>query len=237
MDMDDARFDEGDEPIEALPDDVLSALRTVEIDELARESAITAALAAAPQPRRFNYNTLLGAAAAAILVVAGAAIVLPRGGDDSEVAIESTFDSAKVDDGEPETVGTDTSDGAAVIEQRVASEEFSNDEAIAAEAAPAIDTVIGTDDEAEEADAASSLDDGAVTPEELFDEATAALVAIQSGDLVPPATDCVMMGGGPVVITVFRGVEVVLFADLANGSVTALATSDCGFVVDYQPAP
>jgi hypothetical protein len=97
--------------------------------------------------------------------------------------------------------------------------------------------VIDTDDEAEEADAASSLDDGAVTPEELFDEAAEALAAIQSGDLKPPVTDCVMMGGGPVLISRFRGVEVVVFADLANSSVTALATSDCSFVVAYQPEP
>ncbi|MGA1452255.1 MAG: hypothetical protein ACO36D_10215, partial [Ilumatobacteraceae bacterium] len=100
----------------------------------------------------------------------------------------------------------------------------------AIEAAPAMD-------DTGEADTQATVDDGAETPAELFDEATEALAAIQSGELKPPATDCVMMGGGPVVITVFRGVEVVLFADLANGSVTALATSDCGFVVDYQPAP
>jgi hypothetical protein len=48
MDVNDARFDDGDEPMEALPDDVLTAMRSVEIDQLARERAITAALAAAP---------------------------------------------------------------------------------------------------------------------------------------------------------------------------------------------
>jgi hypothetical protein len=245
MDVNDARFDDGDEPMEALPDDVLTALRSVEIDQLARERAITAALAAAARRRRFSSTSLLGAAAAALLVVAGAAIVLPRGGDDSGVTIESTFDAALADGGELETIGTETADDAAggaaddaaVIEQRVASEEYSADEPAAAEAAPAVDTVIDTDDEAEEADAASSLDDGAVTPEELFDEAAEALAAIQSGDLKPPVTDCVMMGGGPVLISRFRGVEVVVFADLANGSVTALATSDCSFVVAYQPEP
>ncbi len=241
MDVNDARFDDGDEPMEALPDDVLTAMRSVEIDQLARERAITAALAAAPRQRLFSSTSLLGAAAAALLVVAGAAIVLPRGEDDSGVAIESTFDAALADGGKLETIGTETADDAAgdaaVIEQRVASEEYSADEPAAAEAAPAVDTVIDTDDEAEEADAASSLDDGAVTPEELFDEAAEALAAIQSGDLKPPVTDCVMMGGGPVLISRFRGVEVVVFADLANGSVTALATSDCSFVVAYQPEP
>lgn len=117
-----------------------------------------------------------------------------------------------------------------MVEERVASDEFSADEPAAIEAAPAMD-------DTGEADTQATVDDGAETPAELFDEATEALAGIQSGELKPPATDCVMMGGGPVVITVFRGVEVVLFADLANGSVTALATSDCGFVVDYQPTP
>ena len=48
MSVDDAGIDDGDgAPIDALPDDVLRALRSVEIDELARERAITAALGAA----------------------------------------------------------------------------------------------------------------------------------------------------------------------------------------------
>jgi hypothetical protein len=198
MDVDDPQFD--DEHTATFPDDVLHALRSVEVDELARERAITAALAAAPQRRRINPTPLLGVAAAVLLVVAGAGIVLPRAGeDDSEVAIESAVDIAASDE-------------------------------MQVEAAPAMD-------DTGEADTQATVDDGAETPSELFDEATEALAAIQSSELKPPATDCVMMGGGPVVITVFRGVEVVLFADLANRSVTALATSDCGFVVDYQPAP
>ncbi|MGA1588736.1 MAG: hypothetical protein ACO38I_09110, partial [Ilumatobacteraceae bacterium] len=95
--MDDPRFD--DEHTETLPDDVLHALRSVEVDQLARERAITAALAAAPQQRRINPTPLLGAAAAVLLVVAGAAIVLPRtGGDDAEIAIESAADTAASDE-------------------------------------------------------------------------------------------------------------------------------------------
>ena len=227
MDVDDRRFD--DEHTEALPDDVLHALRSVEVDELARERAITAALAAAPRRRRVNPTPLLGAAAAVLLVVAGAAIVLPRaGGDDAEIAIESAADTAARD--EMQVAATEAPEAELMVEERVANDEFSADEPAAIEAAPAMD-------DTGEADTQAVVDDGAETPTELFDEATEALAAIQSGELKPPATDCVMMGGGPVVITVFRGVEVVLFADLANGSVTALATSDCGFVVDYQPAP
>ncbi|MGA1704055.1 MAG: hypothetical protein ACO4A1_03935 [Ilumatobacteraceae bacterium] len=225
--MDDPRFD--DEHTETLPDDVLHALRSVEVDQLARERAITAALAAAPQQRRINPTPLLGAAAAVLLVVAGAAIVLPRtGGDDAEIAIESAADTAASD--EMQVEAAEAPEAELMVEERVASDEFSADEPAAIEAAPAMD-------DTGEADTQATVDDGAETPAELFDEATEALAAIQSGELKPPATDCVMMGGGPVVITVFRGVEVVLFADLANGSVTALATSDCGFVVDYQPAP
>ncbi|MGA0271996.1 MAG: hypothetical protein ACO3M8_05420 [Ilumatobacteraceae bacterium] len=227
MDVDDPRFD--DEHTETLPDDVLHALRSVEVDQLARERAITAALAAAPQQRRINPTPLLGAAAAVLLVVAGAAIVLPRtGGDDAEIAIESAADTAASD--EMQVEAAEAPEAELMVEERVASDEFSADEPAAIEAAPAMD-------DTGEADTQATVDDGAETPAELFDKATEALAAIQSGELKPPATDCVMMGGGPVVITVFRGVEVVLFADLANGSVTALATSDCGFVVDYQPAP
>jgi len=227
MNVDDPRFD--DEHTETLPDDVLHALRSVEVDKLARERAITAALAAAPQQRRINPTPLLGAAAAVLLVVAGAAIVLPRtGGDDAEIAIESAADTAASD--EMQVEAAEAPEAELMVEERVASDEFSADEPAAIEAAPAMD-------DTGEADTQATVDDGAETPAELFDEATEALAGIQSGELKPPATDCVMMGGGPVVITVFRGVEVVLFADLANGSVTALATSDCGFVVDYQPAP
>ena len=227
MDVDDPQFD--DEHTATLPDDVLHALRSVEVDELARERAITAALAAAPQRRRINPTPLLGVAAAVLLVVAGAGIVLPRaGGDDSEVAIESAVDIAASD--EMQVEAAEAPETELMIEERVANEEDSADQSAAIEAATEMD-------DAYEADTKSMVDDGAETPAELFDEATEALAGIQSGELKPPATDCVMMGGGPVVITVFRGVEVVLFADLANGSVTALATSDCGFVVDYQPAP
>ena len=227
MDVDDRRFD--DEHTERLPDDVLHALRSVEVDELARERAITAALAAAPRRRRVNPTPLLGAAAAVLLVVAGAAIVLPRaGGNDAEIAIESAADTAASD--EMQVEAAEAPEAELMVEERVTSDEFSADEPTAIEAAPAMD-------DTGEADTQAVVDDGAETPAELFDEATEALAAIQSGELKPPATDCVMMGGGPVVITVFRGVEVVLFADLANSSVTALATSDCGFVVDYQPAP
>jgi len=227
MDVNDPQFD--DEHTETLPDDVLHALRSVEVDQLARERAITAALAAAPQQRRINPTPLLGAAAAVLLVVAGAAIVLPRtGGDDAEIAIESAADTAASD--EMQVEAAEAPEAELIVEERVASDEFSADEPAAIEAAPAMD-------DTGEADTQATVDDGAETPAELFDEATEALAGIQSGELKPPATDCVMMGGGPVVITVFRGVEVVLFADLANGSVTALATSDCGFVVDYQPAP
>ena len=227
MDVDDRRFD--DEHTETLPDDVLHALRSIEVDQLARERAITAALAAAPRRRRINPTPLLGAAAAVLLVVAGAAVVLPRaGGDDAEIAIESAADTAASD--EMQVEATEAPEAELMVEERVASDEFSADEPAAIEAVPAMN-------DTGEADTQATVDDGAETPAELFDEATEALAAIQSGELKPPATDCVMMGGGPVVITVFRGVEVVLFADLANGSVTALATSDCGFVVDYQPAP
>ncbi|MFZ8877202.1 MAG: hypothetical protein ACO3V0_06505 [Ilumatobacteraceae bacterium] len=225
--MDDPQFD--DEHTATLPEDVLHALRSVEVDQLARERAITAALAAAPQQRRINPTPLLGAAAAVLLVVAGAAIVLPRtGGDDAEIAIESAADTAASD--EMQVEAAEAPEAELMVEERVASDEFSADEPAAIEAAPAMD-------DTGEADTQATVDDGAETPAELFDEATEALAGIQSGELKPPATDCVMMGGGPVVITLFRGVEVVLFADLANGSVTALATSDCGFVVDYQPAP
>ena len=227
MNVDDPRFD--DEHTETLPDDVLHALRSVEVDQLARERAITAALAAAPQQRRINPTPLLGAAAAVLLVVAGAAIVLPRtGGDDAEIAIESAADTAASD--EMQVEAAEAPEAELMVEERVASDEFSADEPAAIEAAPAMD-------DTGEADTQATVDDGAETPAELFDKATEALAGIQSGELKPPATDCVMMGGGPVVITLFRGVEVVLFADLANGSVTALATSDCGFVVDYQPTP
>jgi len=227
MDVDDPQFE--DVHTATLPDDVLHALRSVEVDQLARERAITAALAAAPQQRRINPTPLLGAAAAVLLVVAGAAIVLPRtGGDDAEIAIESAADTAASD--EMQVEAAEAPEAELMVEERVASDEFSADEPAAIEAAPAMD-------DTGEADTQATVDDGAETPAELFDEATEALAGIQSGELKPPATDCVMMGGGPVVITVFRGVEVVLFADLANGSVTALATSDCGFVVDYQPAP
>ena len=227
MDVDDPQFD--DEHTATLPEDVLHALRSVEVDELARERAITAALAAAPRRRRINPTSLLGVAAAVLLVVAGAGIVLPRaGGDDSEVAIESAVDIAASD--EMQVEAAEAPETELMIEERVANEEYSADEPASIEAATEMD-------DAYEADTKSMVDDGAETPAELFDEATEALAGIQSGELKPPATDCVMMGGGPVVITVFRGVEVVLFADLANGSVTALATSDCGFVVDYQPAP
>ena len=227
MDVDDPQFD--DEHTATLPDDVLHALRSVEVDELARERAITAALAAAPRRRRINPTSLLGVAAAVLLVVAGAAIVLPRaGGDDSEVAIESAVDIAASD--EMQVEAAEAPETELMIEERVANEEYSADEPASIEAATAMD-------DTGEADTQATVDDGAETPAELFDEATEALAAIQSSELKPPATDCVMMGGGPVVITVFRGVEVVLFADLANGSVTALATSDCGFVVDYQPTP
>lgn len=227
MDVDDPQFD--DEHTATLPDDVLHALRSVEVDELARERAITAALAAAPQRRRINPTPLLGVAAAVLLVVAGAGIVLPRAGeDDSEVAIESAVDIAASD--EMQVEAAEAPETELMIEERVANEEYSADEPASIEAATEMD-------DAYEADTKSMVDEGAETPAELFDEATEALAGIQSGELKPPATDCVMMGGGPVVITVFRGVEVVLFADLANGSVTALATSDCGFVVDYQPAP
>jgi hypothetical protein len=227
MDVDDPQFD--DEHTATLPDDVLHALRSVEVDELARERAITAALAAAPQRRRINPTPLLGVAAAVLLVVAGAAIVLPRAGeDDSEVAIESAVDIAASD--EMQVEAAEAPETELMIEERVANEEYSADEPASIEAATEMD-------DAYEADTKSMVDEGAETPAELFDEATGALAGIQSGELKPPATDCVMMGGGPVVITLFRGVEVVLFADLANGSVTALATSDCGFVVDYQPTP
>lgn len=227
MDVDDPQFD--DEHTATLPDDVLHALRSVEVDELARERAITAALAAAPQRRRINPTPLLGVAAAVLLVVAGAAIVLPRAGvDDSEVAIESAVDIAASD--EMQVEAAEAPETELMIEERVANEEYSADEPASIEAATEMD-------DAYEADTKSMVDEGAETPAELFDEATEALAGIQSGELKPPATDCVMMGGGPVVITLFRGVEVVLFADLANGSVTALATSDCGFVVDYQPTP
>ena len=227
MDVDDRRFD--DEHTERLPDDVLHALRSVEVDQLARERAITAALAAAPQQRRINPTPLLGAAAAVLLVVAGAGIVLPRtGGDDAEIAIESAADTAASN--EMQVEAAEAPEAELMVEERVASDEFSADEPAAIEAAPAMD-------DTGEADTQATVDDGAETPAELFDEASEALAGIQSGELKPPATDCVMMGGGPVVITLFRGVEVVLFADLANGSVTALATSDCGFVVDYQPTP
>jgi len=227
MDVDDPQFD--DEHTTTLPDDVLHALRSVEVDELARERAITAALAAAPQRRRINPTPLLGVAAAVLLVVAGAGIVLPRAGvDDSEVAIESAVDIAASD--EMQVEAAEAPETELMIEERVANEEYSADEPASIEAATEMD-------DAYEADTKSIVDEGAETPAELFDEATGALAGIQSGELKPPATDCVMMGGGPVVITLFRGVEVVLFADLANGSVTALATSDCGFVVDYQPTP
>ena len=227
MDVDDPQFD--DEHTATLPDDVLHALRSVEVDELARERAITAALAAAPQRRRINPTPLLGVAAAVLLVVAGAGIVLPRAGvDDSEVAIESAVDIAASD--EMQVEAAEAPETELMIEERVANEEYSADEPTSIEAATEMD-------DAYEADTKSMADEGAETPAELFDEATGALAGIQSGELKPPATDCVMMGGGPVVITLFRGVEVVLFADLANGSVTALATSDCGFVVDYQPTP
>lgn len=231
MSVDDAGIDDGDgAPIDALPDDVLQALRSVEIDELARERAITAALGAAPRRERrwINSPSLLGAAAAAILVIAGAAVILPRGGNDSDIAMESAFDSASVEATQLESAEATESD--VVVEERVASEEYSAEEPAAIEAAPAMADTDG-------ADARSAVNDGAETPAELFDEATEALAAIQSGELKPPTTDCVMMGGGPVVITLFRGVEVVLFADLANGSVTALATSDCEFVVEYQAVP
>jgi hypothetical protein len=227
MDVDDPQFD--DEHTATLPDDVLHALRSVEVDELARERAITAALAAAPQRRRINPTPLLGVAAAVLLVVAGAGIVLPRAGeDDSEVAIESAVDIAASD--EMQVEAAEAPETELMIEEQVANEEYSADEPASIEAATEMD-------DAYEADTKSMVDEGAETPAELFDEATGALAGIQSGELKPPATDCVMMGGGPVVITLFRGVEVVLFADLANGSVTALATSDCGFVVDYQPTP
>ncbi|MGA1062004.1 MAG: hypothetical protein ACO3VH_06710, partial [Ilumatobacteraceae bacterium] len=179
--MDDPQFD--DEHTATLPDDVLHALRSVEVDQLARERAITAALAAAPQQRRINPTPLLGAAAAVLLVVAGAAIVLPRtGGDDAEIAIESAADTAASD--EMQVEAAEAPETELMIEERVANEEYSADEPTSIEAATEMD-------DAYEADTKSMVDEGAETPAELFDEATGALAGIQSGELKPPATDCV----------------------------------------------
>jgi hypothetical protein len=146
MDVDDPQFD--DEHTATLPDDVLHALRSVEVDELARERAITAALAAAPQRRRINPTPLLGVAAAVLLVVAGAAIVLPRaGGDDSEVAIESAVDTAASD--EMQVEAAEAPETELMVEERVANEEYSADEPAAIEAAPAMDDTGEADTQAD----------------------------------------------------------------------------------------
>ena len=116
-------------------------------------------------------------------------------------------------------------DDEAAEELTTTSEEFDAEETESA----AMDEVLTA-----EADDVMIDPEGAIVPEELLDEAFAALSAIQAGELDPPDTDCVMIGGGPAAVTRFRGVEVVLFLDLANATVTALSVEDCSFVVDLR---
>jgi len=228
MDVDDQWQSDESDGLEPLPDEIVAALRAVPVDEFARERAISAALAEAPRrSRRDTFSMpLVGAAAAVVLLAAGAVLLSPRGGDDADLAIE-----------EPVALEAATSDiDAADLAVESAVPEFDEESASDRAMAPAADVAEEEDSEMSVADdTASSTDDyGAIVPEELFDEAVEALAAIRESDLEPPDTDCVMIGGGPVTVTRFRGVDVVLFLDLANATVTALAVDDCSFVVDHR---
>lgn len=233
--MDERPIDDGSD-IEPLPDEILAELRAVPVDELARERAIIAALAEAPRTTRRAASPLplAGAAAAVVLLAGGAVLLSARSGDDADLAIEQQVameaDTAEAVAADPaadqpaESASREIDDEAAE-ELTTASEEFDAEETESA----AMDEVLTA-----EADDVMIDPEGAIVPEELLDEALAALSAIQAGELDPPDTDCVMIGGGPVAVTRFRGVEVVLFLDLANATVTALSVEDCSFVVDLR---
>lgn len=232
--MDERPIDDGSD-IEPLPDEILAELRAVPVDELARERAIIAALAEAPRTTRRAASPLplAGAAAAVVLLAGGAVLLSARSGDDADLAIEQQVameaDTAEAVAADPaadqpaESASREIDDEAA--EELTTSEEFDAEETESA----AMDEVLTA-----EADDVMIDPEGAIVPEELLDEAVAALSAIQAGELDPPDTDCVMIGGGPVAVTRFRGVEVVLFLDLANATVTALSVEDCSFVVDLR---
>lgn len=220
--MDERPIDDGSD-IEPLPDEILAELRAVPVDELARERAIIAALAEAPRTTRRAASPLplAGAAAAVVLLAGGAVLLSARSGDDADLAIEQQV-AMEADTAE---AASREIDDEAAEELTTASEEFDAEETESA----AMDEVLTA-----EADDVMIDPEGAIVPEELLDEAFAALSAIQAGELDPPDTDCVMIGGGPVAVTRFRGVEVVLFLDLANATVTALSVEDCSFVVDLR---
>ncbi len=220
--MDERPIDDGSD-IEPLPDEILAELRAVPVDELARERAIIAALAEAPRTTRRAASPLplAGAAAAVVLLAGGAVLLSARSGDDADLAIEQQV-AMEADTAE---AASREIDDEATEELTTASEEFDAEETESA----AMDEVLTA-----EADDVMIDPEGAIVPEELLDEAFAALSAIQAGELDPPDTDCVMIGGGPVAVTRFRGVEVVLFLDLANATVTALSVEDCSFVVDLR---
>lgn len=232
--MDERPIDDGSD-IEPLPDEILAELRAVPVDELARERAIIAALAEAPRTTRRAASPLplAGAAAAVVLLAGGAVLLSARSGDDADLAIEQQVameaDTAEAVAADPaadqpaESASREIDDEAA--EELTTSEEFDAQETESA----AMDEVLTA-----EADDVMIDPEGAIVPEELLDEAFAALSAIQAGELDPPDTDCVMIGGGPAAVTRFRGVEVVLFLDLANATVTALSVEDCSFVVDLR---
>ena len=220
--MDERPIDDGSE-IEPLPDEILAELRAVPVDELARERAIIAALAEAPRTTRRAASPLplAGAAAAVVLLAGGAVLLSARSGDDADLAIEQQV-AMEADTAE---AASREIDDEAAEELTTTSEEFDAEETESA----AMDEVLTA-----EADDVMIDPEGAIVPKELLDEAVAALSAIQAGELDPPDTDCVMVGGGPVAVTRFRGVEVVLFLDLANATVTALSVEDCSFVVDLR---
>ena len=220
--MDERPIDDGSE-IEPLPDEILAELRAVPVDELARERAIIAALAEAPRTTRRAAAPLplAGAAAAVVLLAGGAVLLSARSGDDADLAIEQQV-AMEADTAE---AASREIDDEAAEELTTTSEEFDAEETESA----AMDEVLTA-----EADDVMIDPEGAIVPKELLDEAVAALSAIQAGELDPPDTDCVMVGGGPVAVTRFRGVEVVLFLDLANATVTALSVEDCSFVVDLR---
>lgn len=230
-----------DENMVELDPGVAASLRAVsDVDPVVRDSAIAAALAAsddarvvpiaeARSRRRVRLMSSLSAAAAAVVLVAvGVSVIPSMGGDDSGDMSMVVVEQAN--DEEPAQYEAVADESAADSSAKSALMEPSATEQPLAEAT------------AGEAQLSSPVVANNPTPlldseAELIDQTDLFASQLSAGATEPPESSCVMLGGGPVGIAIYAGVEVVLFRDLASGTYTALSTTDCSTVVQVVLEP
>jgi hypothetical protein len=222
---------------EHLADDVRGALLEPNgVESAARERAITAALAEFDRSRsgvvdletarRQRYSRSLSAAAAVLVVAVGISVIVPDGGDDASVDIEMSTEALTEEPlAEMSVARSADVDDAPDVMSAEPKADASTDAALAAtEAAP----VIEQSEQLRVAD----------TSAELHDLASVWWERIRAGVAEPPTGhSCLVAGASAVAIAEYRGIEVVVFVDGAEGITTALDRDDCSAVERVVPDP